>query len=143
MPSLSTFMGLVLQLAAYSFGVEVIGWMVAGLLKEVDEIVDESMRADWQNAKGKGLRYAQDFMQNPWAIKNGFKNVQLSKEMINKLLKGEIKNLEQLKEVRESLITKNYDEYQSTLNYTAFYTTDYNEEIKKDIVLIDSIFINQ
>jgi len=143
MPSLSTFVGFIPQLAVYSFGVEVIGWMVKDSFRESNETLDESMWADWQNAKARGLRYAQDFIQSKWAIKNGFKYVQLSREMINKLLKGEIKNLEQLKNLRESLMSKNYDEYQLTLNYTAFYTTNYNEEIEKDIILIDSIFINQ
>lgn len=96
MPSLFTFMGLVLQLAAYSFGVEVIGWMVAGSLKEVDEIVDESMWADWQNAKGKGLKYAQDFMRNSWGREKLFRSFSVSKETLDKLLKGNFKTLKEL-----------------------------------------------
>lgn len=143
MPSLSTFVGFIPQLQVVAFGVEVIGWMVEESLRESKEIVDESMWADWQNAKGKGLRNAQDFIQSGWAIENRFNLIELSKEMVNKLLKGEIKTLEELEKLREKLIIKNYDEYRSTLIYTAFYTLHYDKDLDKDLVLIDSIFIKQ
>jgi|GEM_PF-1067674 len=143
MPSLSTFVGFVPQLAVYFFGVEVIGWMVKGSLKEVDDVVEESLWADWQNAKARGLKDAQNFIQRPWAIENGFNNIIISNKMVNKLLKGDFKTLDELEKLREKLRIENYDEYQSTLVYNVFYISTYNKEVDKNVVLIDCIFINQ
>ena len=91
MPSLSTFVGFVPQLTVFAFGVEVIGWMVKGSLKESNDIVDESMWADWQNAKAKGLKNAQNFISSYWAIDKEFRFIYVSKEMLDNLLKGKFK----------------------------------------------------
>ncbi|MDR7371012.1 hypothetical protein [Flavobacterium aquidurense] len=115
--------------------------MVAESFREVDGIVNESMWADWQNAKARGLKYAQNFIQSSWAIENRFNLIELSNEMVNKLLKGEIKTLEELEKLRESqLINNNYN--RAIFNYWAFYHTNENEDTDQNITYIDCIIIN-
>lgn len=136
MPSLSTFVGFVPQLAVFAFGVEVIGWMVAGSLKEANDVVEESILADWQNAKAKGLKDAQNFIQRPWPMANGFKFIKISKNILNKLLKGEIKTLEELENIK---INEGQNEFSEEC--TIFYIEKYDKEIDTYITTIDSIFI--
>lgn len=85
MSSLSTFVGFVPQVAVFAIGVEVIDWMVKGSLKEVDDVIDERMWFDWQTAKSKGLKYAQDFIKSYWATDKEFSFFYASKEMIDNL----------------------------------------------------------
>lgn len=134
MPSLSTFVGFIPQLEVVAFGVAVVGWMVAGSLKEVDEIVDESMWADWQNAKGKGLKYAQDFMRNSWGREKLFRSFSVSKETLDKLLKGNFKTLKELENFN------NQD--RSNKNNTIIIYDILDLNIRKNITILDSIFIN-
>ncbi|WP_310296634.1 hypothetical protein [Flavobacterium aquidurense] len=83
------------------------------------------------------MKYAQDFIQSSWAIENGFKFIKISKELLNKLLKGEIKTLEELKNIKFNEKQNEFSE-----KYTIFYIEIYDNEIDKYITTIDSIFIN-
>lgn len=66
-----------------------------------------------------------------------FDFTQINQEILNKLLKGEIKTIEQLRELK-------YIEKQSKPStiYTLFYTEVYDQDLEKYITTIDSIFIN-
>ncbi|WP_125720237.1 hypothetical protein [Flavobacterium ustbae] len=134
MPSLSTFVGFVPQLAVFAFGVEVIGWMVKGSLKESNDIVDESMWADWQNAKAKGLKNAQNFISSYWAIDKEFRFIYVSKEMLDNLLKGKFKTKD------EFIKLNNMD--QTDKSYVVATHNMYDESTKKIFTIVDSIFIN-
>jgi hypothetical protein len=134
MPSLSTFVGFVPQLAVFAFGVEVIGWMVKGSLKEVDDIVDESMWADWQNAKAKGLKYAQNFIRSYWATDKEFSFFYASKEMLGNLLKGKFKTIDEF--------TKLNNMDQNDKSYVVITYNMPDESTKKIFTIVDSVFIN-
>ncbi|MBF7091755.1 hypothetical protein IUY40_09390 [Flavobacterium sp. ALJ2] len=135
MPSLSTFVGFIPQLQVIAFGVEAIGWMVKESLKESEEVVDESMWADWQNAKCKGLKYAQDFIQSSWARKKNFQSQIVSKETVDQLLRGKSKTLKELTDL-------NINDFDSYKNYTLIHYKTNDENTEKTIDIVDSIFIN-
>ncbi|MBF7091751.1 hypothetical protein IUY40_09370 [Flavobacterium sp. ALJ2] len=100
------------------------------------------MWADWQNAKGKGLKYAQDFIRNSWATDSGFGLIQqVDQNLLNKILKGELKSFNEIKTFQQEEIVKNgYP--QLSVSYTVFYYTLFDKERKTNLILIDSIFIN-
>jgi hypothetical protein len=112
--------------------------MEKGSLKEVDDVVDESMWADWQNAKAKGLKDAQNFIQRPWAIENGFGFIFASQNLLNKILKGEFRQFNEIT-LFQQYETKN-NEFYSSIHYYVFYYTHFDNDVKKDITIIDSIF---
>ncbi|WP_428229318.1 hypothetical protein [Flavobacterium sp.] len=134
MPSLSTFVGFIIQLEVFAFGVEVIGWMVKGSLKEAEEVVEESFWADWQNAKGKGLKYAQNFMQSSWATDKEFSFFYASKEMLGNLLKGKFKTIDEF--------TKLNNMDQNDKSYVVITYNMPDESTKKIFTIVDSVFIN-
>ncbi len=136
MPSLSTFVGFVPQLAVFSFGVEVIGWMVKGSLKEVEEIVEESFWADWQNAKARGLKEALKFVESPWAKRNLFNSLYISKSVLDNLLKGKFKNLAELR----NYANENFNEDKI---YVVIHHEINDESSRVNFIIIDSIFINE
>ncbi|MBF7091749.1 hypothetical protein IUY40_09360 [Flavobacterium sp. ALJ2] len=112
--------------------------MVKGSLKESKEVVDESMWADWQNVKCKGLKYAQDFIQSYWAIENGFGFVHVSQDILNKILKGDLKTFEEITTFQQ-LEIKNLE---FTEYYNVYYYTLFDKNIEQEITIIDSVFIN-
>jgi len=61
----------------------------------------------------------------------------IGQEILEKLLKGEFKTLNEL---QENQLRKN--KYQEDLPYTLFHYTQYNKDRDKDVVFIDSIFTN-
>ncbi|MCV9932754.1 hypothetical protein OIU80_10710 [Flavobacterium sp. LS1R47] len=134
MPSLSTFVGFIPQLQVIAFGVEAIGWMVKESLKESKEVVDESMWADWQNVKCKGLKYAQDFIQSSWTREKLFRSFSISKNTLDSLLKGKIKTF------REFTNLNNED--RTDKDYTVICYDLLDENTKKTLTIIDSVFIN-
>jgi len=136
MPSLSTFVGFVPQLAVFAFGVEVIGWMVKGSLKEVDDIVEESLWADWQNAKARGLKEALKFVDSPWAVRNLFDSLFVGKSVLDRLLKGEFKSLTELRNC-------NAENFNQDKMYVIIFYEVKDETSKLGLTLVDSIFINQ
>jgi hypothetical protein len=84
--------------------------MVKSSLKEVDDVVEESLWADWQNAKARGLKDAQNFIQRPWAIENGFGFIYASQNLLNKILKGEFRQFNEIT-VFQQYETKNNEFY--------------------------------
>lgn len=134
MPSLSTFVGFIPQLEVFAFGVEVIGWMVKGSLKEAEEVVEESFWSDWQNAKGKGLKYAQNFMQRPWARDKLFRSFSVSTETLDDFLKGKFKTLTEF--------TNSNNKDKSYKNNIVIIYDILDEGSKKALTILDSIFIN-
>ncbi|MDR7371016.1 hypothetical protein [Flavobacterium aquidurense] len=135
MPSLSTFVGFIPQLEVVAFGVEVVGWMVAESLRESKEIVDESMWADWQNAKGKGLRYAQDFMRSSWARDHKFNSMYIGQSILDNVLKGKFKTLTELRNQN--------DNDRCNKNHTLIHYKINDETTDKIFDIIDSIYINE
>lgn len=72
MPSLSTFIGFIPGAQVIAFGVGVLEWIAADMLREMDEMVDQQMWISWQNAKSKGVQGAQSFKNTYWAREKGF-----------------------------------------------------------------------
>ncbi|WP_428229315.1 hypothetical protein [Flavobacterium sp.] len=136
MPSLSTFIGFIPQLEVFAFGVEVIGWMVKGSLKEAEEVVEESLWADWQNAKSKGLKDALKFVDSPWAVRNMFDSLFVGKSVLDRLLKGEFKSLTELRNC-------NAENFNQDKMYVIIFYEVKDETSKLGLTLVDSIFIKQ
>ena len=66
------------------------------LNEEQDKIINESFWLEWQNAKRQGLEKVLAFINTPWADKNGFKKVEISKTILENLFKGQLKNYNDL-----------------------------------------------
>ncbi|KAF2082934.1 hypothetical protein [Flavobacterium sharifuzzamanii] len=92
-----------------------------------------------EKAKDKGLKGVDDFLHSSGAQEKRYRYgiTKIGQEILEKLLKGEFKTLEELEEKQ---LIKN--QYQENLPYVLFHYTQYKEDLDKDIVFIDSIFAN-
>jgi len=107
----------------------------------------ESIKESWdtpvfdlaEKAKDKGLKGVNEFLLTSGTSekKYGFNVLDIDQIVLNKLLKGEINTLKELRDLK-------FTERQSDSSpiYTIFFTEIYNEEVEKYITTIDCIFIN-
>lgn len=135
MPSLSTFIGFIPGAQVLAFGVEVIGWIVADMYKEMEAMVDEQMWITWQNTKTKGLEQAKGFKNTYWATDKQFNYITVGQSVLNALLKGKYKKIDQL---RDESFKLNPDEP----TYTIFTYRVIEEEIDDYFDVVDCIFTN-
>ncbi|MFH6950274.1 hypothetical protein ACHRV6_17400 [Flavobacterium sp. FlaQc-51] len=114
----------------------------------VSPSITESIIASWdspvyelaEKAKDRGIKGINDFMLLASSGKEqryGYNILDINQMVLNKLLAGKIKTIEQLRELK-------YTEKQSKPStiYTLFYTEVYDQDLEKYITTIDSIFIN-
>ncbi|WP_428229309.1 hypothetical protein [Flavobacterium sp.] len=118
------------------------------LVAMVSPSITESIIASWdspvyelaEKAKDRGIKGINDFMLLTSSGKEqryGYNILDINQMVLNKLLAGEIKTIEQLRELK-------YTEKQSKPStiYTLFYTEVYDQDLEKYITTIDSIIIN-
>lgn len=112
--------------------------------KPIEEVWDNIVAYDVEKAKDNGLRGIYELAKGKSFNEERYGNYEYSaidQEILGKLLKGEIKNLKELKKVQEiQLIKHNYDK--SILIYTILHFTKEDENTKTPITYVDSIFIN-
>lgn len=134
-PSLSTFIGFIPGAQIIAFGVGVLEWIAMDMIREMDEWIDEQMWISWQNTKHKGLATAKSFCDyNDWASKRRFKYYEVSKNLLNKILKGGFNNI-------DNLINESYSEKEAK-THTIFTNRVEDPEIEDFFDVIDCIFIN-
>jgi hypothetical protein len=99
-----------------------------------------------EKAKDNGIRGIRNLAGSNWFNKNKYGKynyIEISSEMLNKLLTNKYKTFEDLEreqiELRKSM---NQYEYQSGLVYTVFYCEKIDNEIEKLITYVETIFIN-
>lgn len=135
MPSLSIFIGFIPGAQVLAFGVEVIGWIVADMYKEMEAMVDEQMWITWQNTKTKGLEQAKGFLYTDWATKKRFDKIFIDQTTLNNLLKGKYKKIQELRD-------ESYKLNPAEPNYTIFTYRVIEEEIDDYFDVVDCIFTN-
>lgn len=112
--------------------------------KPIEEVWENVVVHDVEQAKDNGLKGIYELVKGKLFNEERYGNYEYSvidQEILNKLLKGEIKTLEELKKMQEiRLIKSNYDK--SKLIYTILHFTKEDENTKQQIIYIDSIFIN-
>lgn len=112
--------------------------------KPIEEVWDNIVVHDVEKAKDNGLGGIYELVKGKLFNEERYGNYEYSvidQEILNKLLKGGIKTLEELKKMQEiRLIKSNYDK--SKLIYTILHFTKEDENAKQQITYIDSIFIN-
>lgn len=133
-PALSTFVGMIPGAQIIAFGVAVLEWVSADMIKEMDEWLDEQMWIRWQNSKAKGLKEARFFAGLDWAKKNGFFHESLSHQLLNRVLRGDFK------EINELITAIARDSNPKT--HTIFTYRVEEPQIEEYFDLIDCIFIN-
>ncbi|KAF2338438.1 hypothetical protein [Flavobacterium tistrianum] len=113
--------------------------------KPIEKVWDDIVVYDVENAKDNGLRGIYELAKGKLFNEEKYGNYEYSvidQEILNKLLKGEIKTLQELKNMQEiRLIKSNYDK--SILIYTILHFTKEDENTKQETTYIDSIFINE
>ncbi|MBW1655221.1 hypothetical protein [Flavobacterium quisquiliarum] len=113
--------------------------------KPIEEVWDNIVVHDVEQAKDNGLRGIYELAKGKLFNEEKYGNYEYSvidQEILNKLLKGEIKTLQELKNMQEiRLIKSNYDK--SILIYTILHFTKEDEKTKELTTYIDSIFINE
>ncbi|AWK07109.1 hypothetical protein HYN56_23905 [Flavobacterium crocinum] len=113
--------------------------------KPIEKVWDDIVAYDVEKAKDNGLRGIYELAKGKLFNEEKYGNYEYSvidQEILNKLLKGEIKTLQELKNMQEiRLIKSNYDK--SILIYTILHFTKEDEKTKEQTTYIDSIFINE
>lgn len=135
LPAISTFVGLFPGMGPISFGIAILEWISKDMIKEMNEWVDEQMWVSWQNTKNKGLKEAKSFIRAYWAITKSFVYYEISQNLLNKILKGELMNIDDL----ENNISKDSE----IKLYTIFTYRVEEPEIDNYYDVIDCIFINE
>ncbi|KAF2079026.1 P-loop NTPase family protein [Flavobacterium sharifuzzamanii] len=99
-----------------------------------------------EKAKDKGIKGIDEFLESPGGKEKryDFAKTNISQDTLNKFLKGEFKTLKELSDTQNNLrIKMNNYEYESSLIYTLFHYIKKDEDVKKDLIIIDTIFINE
>ncbi len=141
MPSLSTFVGFVPGAQVVAFGVAVIEWITMDMIKEMDEWVDEQMWIWWQNVKTKGLEAVKseitpNFAQsNNWIKEKRFDYIEVSQSILNKIMKGEFKQLEEVRSANDL-------DFKERTHTIVTYRIE-EPEIEDYYDIVDCIFINE
>jgi len=112
--------------------------------KPIENIWDGMVVDSVEEAKDNGLKGIYHLADSNWFNKDKYGNYRytlINKEILNKLLKGEIKTLKKLKDLNEKQLVENkYDK--SSFIYTVLHYTIREEHNDDYITYIDSIFIN-
>ena len=92
-----------------------------------------------EKAKNKGLRGIDDFLLTIGyqEDRHKYNTTQISQEILNKLLNGEIKTLKELRQNKTNNSTSNYNGY-----ILFHYEKDDEYDKDKKLTIIDAIFIN-
>lgn len=113
--------------------------------KPIERIWDGIVADAVEEAKDNGIDGIYDLASSEWFNRERYGDyqcIQIDQELLNKLLKLEIKSLEKLEElIDKKNIKSNYDK--SLFIYTVLYYIKKDENIDKDLTYIDAIFINQ
>lgn len=150
-PDLGTLIGAVPGLQILAMGVSVMGWIATDMLKEMNEMVDEKMLVTLENCKEMGVPAIQQFLQTRWAKEKNYNYIEISQPLLQKLLKGEIRNLRNLTYINDNIQPKKDDQiFQETghhpQKYFVLYSTIKDSNKKKDDLvghntIIETIFI--
>ena len=112
--------------------------------KPIEEVWDGMINSNIEDKKDKGLEGVYELSNDKWLNRQRFGDYQyteISLEILDKLLKGNIITIEELKKQSEKqLIENNYNK--SIFIFTALHYTKIDEEADSVITTIDSIFIN-
>lgn len=112
--------------------------------KPIVEVWDNIVLDVVEEAKDRGLNGVYELADSDWFNKDKFGNYQymlINNEILDKLLKGEIKTLKKLNDFYENqLIKNNYNK--SLFEYTILYYSIKDSEINDYKTYVDSIFIN-
>jgi hypothetical protein len=114
----------------------------------VSPSITESIIASWdspvyelaEKAKDKGIRGINKFLQSSGGKdkRYGYRTTEINQEILNKLLKGELKTLEELTiEIQSNTLNSDYESF----NYVLFHYEKDDTSIEKPVTIIDSIFI--
>lgn len=117
----------------------IVAVLAPSILDPIKETWDNVVYEQAERAKDKGIKGINDFLLTSGSQEDRYKydTTKIDQEILNKLLNGEFKTL---KELQEKQLIKN--QYQGDLPYTLFHYVQYNEDLDKDVVFIDSIFAN-
>ena len=110
--------------------------------KPIEEVWDNIVAYDVEKAKDKGIQGIYELARSEMfnTDKYGdYKCLEIDQKILDKLLKGEIKTIEEISTFQQAEIENNYTE---SAYYIVFYNTQFDEDRKENLTLIDSIFIN-
>ncbi|WP_149207550.1 hypothetical protein [Flavobacterium johnsoniae] len=116
------------------------------LRKSIEESWDTVVFDLAEKAKDKGLKGVDEFLQSPGGKdeRYRFTKTSISQDTLNKLLKGEFKSLKELTNAQDnSRIKMDKYQYENSLVYTLFHYIKKDEEANKNLIIIDTVFINQ
>lgn len=115
----------------------------------VSPSITESIIASWdspvyelvEKTKDRGIKGINDFMLLTSSGKEqryGYRTTEINQEILNKLLRGELKTLEELTiEIQSNTLNSDYESF----NYVLFHYEKDDTSIEKPVTIIDSIFI--
>lgn len=113
--------------------------------KPIEELWDDIVSHDVELAKDNGLRGIYDLSNSEMFNTDrygDYKCLEIDQKILDKLLRGEIKTLKELTNLKEKhYIESNYDK--STFKFTLLHYTKQDENTGKYLTYIDTIFINQ
>lgn len=134
MPSLSTFVGFIPALKVWTMVFSLAEWLIMEQIEEQNQIINDSFWLQWQNIKRQGLEKVLAFINTPWADKNGFKSVPVSKQLLENLFKGKYKSYDNFFEASNMK-----DEEK---NYHVIIYQIKNEKLDTFTDIVDCVIIN-
>jgi hypothetical protein len=123
-----------------------VAMVMPSISNPIIEIWDNVVFELAEKAKDKGIKGIDAFLESPGGKEKryDFAKTNISQDTFNKLLKGEFKTLKELSDTQNNLrIKMNNYEYENSLIYTLFHYIKKDEDVKKDLIIIDTIFINE
>ncbi|MCF6351120.1 MAG: hypothetical protein L3J23_08865 [Flavobacteriaceae bacterium] len=104
--------------------------------QDMNVYLEDALQRDLAHAKTKGLKEIEKFVR-VYGDSDGFRLAEISKETVNKLLQGEFKTMEELREYEENLDFSDF----SKIN--VLYRIVENKNRDEDIYIIETIFIDE
>ena len=141
-PSLSSFVGMIPMSAPLAFGFAVLEWVSMDIMKDFNDMYDEMKLVKLENSKRSGLTQVRNLLH--FGRETDYKDYEFIKDVpqitIDKLLKGEIKNIIDLEKIR---INDDYAIYEKKIQGQEINETKYSLIIRKqrDELINDDIFI--